>query len=92
MSIKEFYDYVIKEFAKVKLNVSFDMIKDCSIKNKSITNTYLKNFQKSVLKYNHNLTNYILYSTLDNIVHKINSDKIKLKKYLIYNKRAYDFI
>lgn len=69
MSIKEFYDCVTKEFAKVKLNAPFDMIKDCSIKNKSITNTYLKNFQKSVLKYNHNL-----------------------KKYLIYNKRAYDFI
>ena len=67
---------------------------------KSITNTYLENFQKFVLKndytnditYNYNLINRVLNSSMDSIAQKINSDKIKLKKYTLYSKRAYDFI
>jgi hypothetical protein len=69
-------------------------------KEKSITHGYLENFQKFVLKnehtnnikHNYNLINYILNTTYDGKADIVNSDKQKLKLYILYSKRAYDFI
>ena len=93
---KNFYIYMklppMGDYNRILYNVMY-------IK-KSITKTYLENFQKFVLKndytnditYNYNLINRVLNSSMDVVAQKINSDEIKLKKYTLYSKRAYEFI